>query len=200
VGRGSRRGAVVLVVFAVGAVAPQFGAAQQIYKWTDSQGQVHYSDHAESGQKTTTVAVPQAPPASSQAATYGTPNTPPGPAGIMPQFVRNQQAENQYRAQRAAAAKQPAADEALVAKCKADRDTYCNNMSEIKRQQQLGNEPQPVRTRCENNYDAYGHSVGRRCWEQMPPATPSPAKPPPPAYSRFGVPTKKPQKSPHDDN
>jgi Domain of unknown function (DUF4124) len=69
VGRGSRRGAVVLVVFAVGAVAPQFGAAQQIYKWTDSQGQVHYSDHAESGQKTTTVAVPQAPPASSQAAT-----------------------------------------------------------------------------------------------------------------------------------
>jgi hypothetical protein len=28
----------------------------------------------------------------------------------MPQFVRNQQAENQYRAQSAAAAKQPAAD------------------------------------------------------------------------------------------
>lgn len=192
-GRGSRRGVAVLIVLVVGAVAPRFGAAQ-IYKWTDSQGQVHYSDHAEPGQKTTTVTVPKAPPGpvpvSSQEMTPEQPDTPPvrpGGAGTIPQFVRNRQ----YPPQATVTPKQQAQDKALVEKCKANRDTYCNNMAEIKRQQQVENAPQPTRTRCENTYNAYGQSVGSRCWDQLPPPPPSPPKAPPPAYSRFGVPTKK---------
>ena len=35
-------------------------AQAQIYKWTDQNGEVHFSDHAPSGQKTTTLDVPEA--------------------------------------------------------------------------------------------------------------------------------------------
>src|SRR5438309_604797 len=43
------------------ALAPAVATAQQMFKWTDESGQVHYSDHAPPGQTTTNVPLPKAP-------------------------------------------------------------------------------------------------------------------------------------------
>ena len=139
---------VVRSVLLACALAPCLAGAQQVYKWTDSQGQVHYSDHAESGQSTSTVNVPKTPPKPAAAPVeteiyeaQEPRHEPIEPHTTDPVVVRN--AEDRTR--REMAAKQKAADQTLVAKCKANRDSFCNDVGEIKRQQQVLNAPQPVR-------------------------------------------------------
>ena len=131
-------------------VIPTSAIAQQVYKWTDSNGQTHYSDHAPTDQAATTVNVPKTPPPKPAvtpepltALPYPTGDngrsTPADPAVLARQ-------REQSRAEAVARNKQ--ADQELVDKCKAQRDTDCNQISEIKKREAIQNEPPPPKWRC----------------------------------------------------
>src|ERR1051325_10591279 len=70
-----RSGNLCMVILAC-ALAPTSSFAQ-VFKWTDEQGQVHFSDHAPAGQAKTSVALPQVPKAS-KPAVPPPPKVPPG--------------------------------------------------------------------------------------------------------------------------
>ena len=128
--------AVTVISFALVAwvVAPALATAQQVVKWTDERGQVHYSDHAPPGQATVNVDLPKAPTV--------TPPTNVGVAGPQPatsggassspthtEDPRAEAAREQQRkweeAKKAAAAASAQADKDTIARCEADRETYC---------------------------------------------------------------------------
>jgi hypothetical protein len=111
--------------------------AQHIVKWTDANGQVHYSDHAPENQSTVAVSIPKAPrtvaPAAAPAAA--------GPVVADPFAARNAEIsamlereheearkrdEARQRQLREIAAKKRQDDE-RIARCNANRETYCND-------------------------------------------------------------------------
>jgi len=133
------------VLLGLVALTPAVTTAQQVFKWTDENGQVHYSDHAPPGQTTTNLALPKAPKPSTPVNAPGA-----GSPGAADNSSRNQhertpqqaaQGESEadrdrrqseenkkrmfakLRANQEAADK--AADKAVIDECKANRETYC---------------------------------------------------------------------------
>jgi hypothetical protein len=148
-----------------GVVLPASAVAQQVYKWTDGNGQTHYSDHAPTGQTAATVDVPRAP----QGGGVTPPNNPnpyhssPGYSGTSNSDVEATRQRERSNAEMAAQNKR--ADDALIAKCKAQRDTDCNQIDAIKKREAILNE----RRSCTDSMDG-----SRRI------CTFTPAPPPPP--------------------
>ena len=129
---------------------PTPAAAQQIVKWTDESGQVHYSDHAPPGATTATVAVQKAPKAPET--DIASPATAPirvtsqsNGSGLSPaaeamhaadEARRRELADRQqhYRDAQAAALKQ--ADKETLDRCKANRETYCKQGADVIRERE----------------------------------------------------------------
>jgi len=148
------RSAAAGLAFLALALAPAASVAQ-VFKWTDDQGQVHYSDHAPAGQTGASVALPKVPKASKPVPTTTPQNIPPGYSvdpyghvvdedGNTPQYnaeaeairKREEQAgrdrtkafeDSARRSAQARADAQAAADKALIAQCRANHETYCSN-------------------------------------------------------------------------
>ena len=169
-------------IFASCAMIPTSVDAQQIYKWTDSNGQTHYSDHAPTGQAATTVDVPTMPPpkpavtlqpmmdlstrdGTSKPAGFNERSAPADPEVL---------ARNQAQSHTEAAARKNQADKELVARCKSQRDTDCNQVDEIKKREAILNEPPPPRWRCYSSF----HGVPPSCEWVPPPQTKSASTPP----------------------
>lgn len=162
------------------ALAPACATAQQAYKWTDGQGQTHYSDHAPTGQASSSVNLPKthvstqtpAPASVPSPSDVDAPDVSGGPpndsngttVAADPYVLRNLRAQQQQS--QAAAAK--ASDKALVAKCNARRDSYCGEgADEIRKREQVLNAPQPGRYRC---VPVMGHG----CMQTYTPPPPQP--------------------------
>lgn len=119
-------------VFALGilacALAPVTAAAQQIVKWTDANGQVHYSDHAPPDQKITTVNLPPAPkaplPPPKPAPVAAAPQTPAHSLGWHDPMSAHPTPLEEDRKRREQMKKD--FDKRIVDRCKARRETYCN--------------------------------------------------------------------------
>ena len=124
--------------------------AQQIVKWTDESGQVHYSDHAPPGAATAKVAIQKAPAA---------PETDPASPATAPAVITSQSngselspaaaaihaadearrretadREKRYRDAQAAALKQ--ADKETMDRCNANRETYCKQGADAIRERE----------------------------------------------------------------
>jgi Domain of unknown function (DUF4124) len=129
-------------------LTPTPAAAQQIVKWTDESGQVHYSDHAPPGAPTVKVAVqkaPKAPEAGASTATQPIMVTPqtsgPGtdPAEAMraaDEARRRELADRQQRYRDAQAAALKQADKEAVDRCNANRETYCKRGADVIRERE----------------------------------------------------------------
>lgn len=145
---------VISITLLCGALAPARVTAQQIVKWTDEQGQVHFSDHAPPGQTVADVVLQKAPKttertnalvANAPSATGNSYSAGPGsgPAQTAPSNESQRAAAAAQAQQRkweelrrsTAAAKQQA-DKETVARCKADRETYCDQGADAIRKQQ----------------------------------------------------------------
>jgi hypothetical protein len=166
--------ALSVALLALATAAPAPATAQQLYKWTDEQGQVHYSDHAPAGQATTNVPLPKAAKVSKPA---GGPSTSPPYAADVDENGRTPQQAAQAEAEREAMRKSKAdrladeereaderdrmrqnkideerraaqsylaqqaskktADQAKIAECKANHETYCfGNADRIRQAEQ----------------------------------------------------------------
>ena len=124
--------------------------AQQIVKWTDENGQVHYSDHAPPGATAAKVAVQKAPKApetdfasSATAPIVVTRQT--NESGLSPaveaihaadEARRRETAdrEKRYRDAQAAAFKQE--DKQAIDRCNANRETYCKQGADVIRERE----------------------------------------------------------------
>lgn len=131
-------------------LTPTPTAAQQIVKWTDASGQVHYSDHAPPGATAANIAVQKAPKAPetglsrpATAPTVVAPQT--NESGLSPAAqamhaadeARRQETadrEKRYRDAQAAAAKQE--DKQAVDRCNANRETYCKQGADAIRERE----------------------------------------------------------------
>jgi hypothetical protein len=140
------------------AVIPASVFAQQVYKWTDSNGQTHYSDHAPTSQTAATVKIPNAPPkpavtppSTVDFTTDDGNNNPTGDNGRStpgdPEVIARQR--EQWHAEVAARNNRgKPTDQELVTKCKGQRDTDCNRIDAIKKREAILNEPPPPKTTC----------------------------------------------------
>lgn len=114
-------------------------AGAQVVKWTDANGQVHYSDHAPADQGAVAVPIvktPKAPPArraSTRAATVD--NSPVKDGDYTPEMKALMERQRQDALERDAdrkryeqSLKEPNKkwEQDVVASCKARRETYCN--------------------------------------------------------------------------
>ena len=140
---------MICVTLAICALVPALTTAQQIVKWTDEQGQIHFSDHAPPGQNATHVVVPPAPKsvppsnvAPSRGNSYGTRSTA-GSGQTAPDSEAERRAaaakEQQRRwdeQKKAAAEARLKADKAVLAECQANRETYCNQSADAIRKQE----------------------------------------------------------------
>ena len=130
-------------------LTPTPAAAQQIVKWTDESGQVHYSDHAPPGATSAKVAVQKAPRApetdiaSSATApiavapqTNGSEQSPAEAMRAADEARRQELADRQkrYRDAQAAALKQ--ADKETLDRCNANRETYCKQGADVIRERE----------------------------------------------------------------
>lgn len=131
-------------VFALGilvcALAPVTAAAQQIVKWTDANGQVHYSDHAPPDQKITTVNLPPAPkappPPPKPAPVAAVPQTPAHSPGWHDPMSARPTPFEEDRKQREQMKKD--FEKWIVDRCKARHETYCNQGAKgIEREESL---------------------------------------------------------------
>ena len=154
---------LICVTLTACALVSTTATAQQIVKWTDEQGQVHFSDHAPPGQNATHVVVEKAPNSTPPAATVPLATA---PAAIIGQPTQGNSSVRRWGlaaessraaadsevARRAAAAKEQQrrwdeqnkaaaaarlkADQDLIAQCKANRETYCNQSANAIRKQE----------------------------------------------------------------
>jgi hypothetical protein len=133
-----------------GVLTPTPAAAQQIVKWTDESGQVHYSDHAPPGATVAKVAVQKAPKTpetdfarTATAPMMVTPQT--DESGLSPAAAaihaadearRRETAdrEKRYRDAQAAAFKQE--DKQAIDRCNANRETYCKQGADVIRERE----------------------------------------------------------------
>lgn len=131
-------------------LTPTPTAAQQIVKWTDESGQVHYSDHAPAGAAAANVAVQKAPKAPETS--FSRPTTAPmlvppqtNESGLSPaaqaihaadEARRRETAdrEKRYRDAQAAAFKQE--DKQAMDRCNANRETYCKQGADVIRERE----------------------------------------------------------------
>jgi Domain of unknown function (DUF4124) len=140
--------AISLALFC-SVLTPTPAAAQQIVKWTDESGQVHYSDHAPSGATAVKVAVQKAPmapeadianPARTQIVvtpqTNGSELSPAEAMRAADEARRRESADRQqrYRDTQAAALKQ--ADKETLDRCNANRETYCKQGADAIRERE----------------------------------------------------------------
>jgi Domain of unknown function (DUF4124) len=158
--------ALFLALPVIAAVAPTAAMAQQMFKWTDEQGQVHYSDRAPPGQTNSSVALPMAPKVSKPLTTNSASpppaadNSPRNEYGRTPQEAAQDAAEGAAMVQREEAERErirenelrdkkmwaqmrsikdaanKAADQAVIDRCKADREVYCGGGADKIRQEQ----------------------------------------------------------------
>jgi hypothetical protein len=144
----------ICVTLTACALVSTTATAQQIVKWTDEQGQVHFSDHAPPGQNATHVVVEKPPkstpppaPAdqqtqanSSSTRRWSTSHEPGEAAPDSEAARRAAAAQAQQRRwdeqNKAAAAARQKADQDLIAQCKANRETYCNQSANAIRKQE----------------------------------------------------------------
>lgn len=131
-------------------LTPTPAAAQQIVKWTDESGQVHYSDHAPPGATAAKVAVEKAPKApetaiASQATAPPAVTSQSDGSGLSPaaqaihaadEARRRETAdrEKRYRDAQAAAFKQE--DKQAIDRCNANRETYCKQGADAIREKE----------------------------------------------------------------
>lgn len=131
---------------AIGALlcmmAAGIAGAQTIVKWVDAQGQIHYSDHAPTGQETEAVPVrvsrprpiSAAPAPPSSAVAIGR-TTAQNLASAKDEVAQRQAEEERRRVERQAAdAAKAQADQDLIAKCNQAHEIYCNQGSDAIRQ------------------------------------------------------------------
>jgi len=152
----SKRNSTLLTV--VGALCAQVlistpTTAQQIVKWTDAEGQIHFSDHAPPGQTATNVVVQKAPktvplpnpaaprPVDSRYGAQSGAGSGPGQTATDSEAARRalaaQEQQRRWDEQnKAAAAARLKADQAVIAECKANRETYCNQSADAIRKQE----------------------------------------------------------------
>lgn len=179
---------LICVTVSVCALVPMSATAQQIVKWTDEQGQIHFSDHAPPGQNATNVIVQKAPQGTAvgpqtQGNTYmsGAGRTS-APAPDSEAERRAAAAKEQQRRwdeqNKAAEAARLKADKDLIDQCKANRETYCSQSADgIRKQEHMIAEMQ------------YADAVTRR--QELADrgiSTPAP-RPPPPMSSASSYPT-----------
>lgn len=142
--------ALVATALLSSSMAPCGAQAQAIVKWTDDKGQVHYSDHAPPGHTTASaVATMKLKPAEPSAPTLprdafdagnrigpgsGMSSIPPdetqGPISISEQERKRRLAEQQ----KAANAARQKADKAVIDRCRADHETYCDQGADVIRE------------------------------------------------------------------
>ncbi len=131
-------------------LTPTPTAAQQIVKWIDESGQVHYSDHAPPGATAAKIAVQKAPKAPETG--FSRPATAPmvvpdqtNESGLSPAAqamhaadeARRQETANRekrYRDAQAAALKQE--DKQAIDRCNANRETYCKKGADAIRERE----------------------------------------------------------------
>jgi hypothetical protein len=136
-----RAGLVVALGPVLLLVAPGNADAQRIVKWVDAQGQVHYSDHAPTGQDSEEVAIRVAPrqpapavkPAARAAVTGNTSAATPGGKDSAANAASEQQRRWDEQQEAAQAAKIQA-DKDIVDRCNRGRETYCDEGAEAIRQ------------------------------------------------------------------
>ena len=130
-------------------LTPTPAAAQQIVKWTDESGQVHYSDHAPPGATTATVAVQKAPkapetdiasPATAPlvvtSQTKGSGMSPAEEMRAADEARRQELADRQQRYRDAQAAALKQADKETIDRCNANRETYCKQGADVIRERE----------------------------------------------------------------
>ena len=150
-------------------------------KWTDEQGQIHFSDHAPPGQKASPVVVQKAPPSALPPTAVGSgvvgsrsqvnsAVSGPGDSEAGRRAAAFQAQQRRWNEQnKAAAAARLKADKDLIAQCKANRETYCNQSADGIRKQE--------HTIAEMQYlDAVTH---RQELSDRGISTPAPQPPPP---------------------
>jgi hypothetical protein len=163
------------------ALAHTCVAAQQIYKWTDSQGETHYSDHAPTDQAGATVNVPKTPPSAVRAVerpvtkphaariNVGTEferDAAPGESITGPTPEEARRAEEEWH-QSVAPPEKPS-DQSSVDKCHAQRNTDCDPQA-IKRREEVLTAPPPAKLHCRL-------FAGRQDCELVSPPPPPPQK------------------------
>lgn len=165
-----RRAAAALLWMGV-ALAPLIASAEGIVRWVDDKGQVHYSDHAPPGSSPASVVHAAAPPADPAAAaalghaldTAGAPEDGAAATAAVPDpaaLSRKRQAEQQ----RIAEDLRKKSDQAAVARCREQHETYCNQGAEAIRQHDKMRELME----CADNLNQYGaqnpycRSLGRQ--------------------------------------
>jgi Domain of unknown function (DUF4124) len=140
---------ICITVSACGLV-PTSATAQQIVKWTDDQGQIHFSDHAPPGQNATNVVVQKAPKSTApstavrpqtQGNSYvsgaGAASAPASDSEAARRAAAEKEQQRRWDEQnKAAAAARLKADKDLIAQCKANRETYCNQSADAIRKQE----------------------------------------------------------------
>ena len=137
------------------ALIPASASAQQVYKWTDANGQVHYTDQPPPDRAAAPVAVDKSPPPPPRTAEnqqlapnhYAYPGQQSSPTDNRSAADRRIDAINedyerrQVTARREAeiAARRKAADDAVIAACERAHDTQCNKGAEFikKREEDL---------------------------------------------------------------
>jgi hypothetical protein len=139
------------------ALIPASGSAQQVYKWTDANGQVHYTDQPPPDRAAASVAVDKSPPpppprrtpenqqtARNEYESVGRPSAPADNrsgadwriAAINEDYQRR---EAEARREAETAARKKAADDAVIAACERAHDTQCNKGADFikKREEDL---------------------------------------------------------------
>jgi hypothetical protein len=137
----------------VWALSSPGASAQQIYKWTDANGQVHYTDQPPPDRAADTVATPPSPKprpttqAEYQHETGRARNSleQPAPPGVRSAADQRLDALNEDYERRRVLAKREAekaatkkaADDAVVAACERAHDTQCNKGAEFIREREV---------------------------------------------------------------
>jgi hypothetical protein len=158
--------------------------AQQIYKWTDSQGQTHYSDHAPTDRAAATVNVPKTPASAVRSVdppvtkprvariNVGTAferDADPGESITGPSPEEARRAEEEWH--QSVAARGKPSDQSLVDKCNAQRNADCD-LQTIKKREEVLTAPPPMKVHCRL---VAGH---QDCDLPNPPQPPRPEKDP----------------------
>ena len=116
------------------ALVPAPALAQKIVKWTDANGQVHYSDHAPADQGATAVSVQSAPRAAEsdaaakdEAYRARLQRNAEIDASLARERMEGSVRRAQQEAKNRAAVSHKDAEKQGVAECNARHETYCNN-------------------------------------------------------------------------
>ncbi len=154
-GRGSapRVRVAMSLVLLYCAFGPLCVVAQNIVKWTDENGQVHYSDHAPPGTTSVGVALPKAPRVTETPRSTATKllvggdnpvaggtrqNSDMDERTTRANVAERELAARQQRYRDAQAAADKKADKETLDNCKANRETYCNKGADaIREREQL---------------------------------------------------------------